>query len=73
MGLKTDISKVRSEHIDYPKAYLESNRKAELVDPDWQVVMKPGMRDAYIHVINTAFPAGVIRSKKPHGYSRTPV
>jgi hypothetical protein len=26
----------------------------------WQVVMKPGMMDAYTQVINSAFPEGLI-------------
>jgi multiple sugar transport system substrate-binding protein len=59
-GIKTDVSKVTGDHVDYFKMFLGVNRRVKLVPMDWLADMKPGMREAYSQVMSSAFPAGLI-------------
>jgi len=58
--LKIDPSKIRGEFAGYWKMYNAVNAVDKPAVVAWQVVMKPGMMDAYSQVINSAFPEGLI-------------
>jgi hypothetical protein len=58
--LKIDSSKITGQYADYWKMYNGVNAVANPAVMSWQVVMKPGMMDAYSQVINSAFPEGLI-------------
>jgi len=58
--LKIDPSKITGAYADYWKLYNAVNAVDKPAVLAWQVVMKPGMVDAYTQVINSAFPEGLI-------------
>jgi multiple sugar transport system substrate-binding protein len=58
--LRIDPSKVAGDFASYWKMYNAVNAVDEPAVVNWQVVMKPGMMDAYTQVINSAFPEGLI-------------
>lgn len=58
--LKIDPSKITGQYSDYWKMYNAVNAVEKPAVLSWQVVMKPGMMDAYSQVINSAFPEGLI-------------
>lgn len=58
--LKIDPSKITGSYADYWKMYNAVNAGVKPAVLAWQVVMKPGMMDAYSQVINSAFPEGLI-------------
>jgi multiple sugar transport system substrate-binding protein len=58
--LKIDPSRITGEFASYWKMYNAVNAVDQPAVVAWQVVMKPGMMDAYSQVINSAFPEGLI-------------
>jgi len=58
--LKIDPSKITGAFASYWKMYDAVNAADKPAVLAWQVVMKPGMMDAYSQVINSAFPEGLI-------------
>ena len=58
--LKIDPSKITGAYADYWHMYNAVNAVVRPAVLAWQVVMKPGMMDAYTQVINSAFPEGLI-------------
>jgi multiple sugar transport system substrate-binding protein len=57
---KIDPSKISGAHADYWRLYNSVNAVVKPVVMEWQVVMKPGMSDAYSQVMNSAFPESLI-------------
>jgi multiple sugar transport system substrate-binding protein len=58
--LKINPAKITGAYADYWKLYNAVNANEKPAVLAWQVVMKPGMMDAYTQVINSAFPEGLI-------------
>jgi len=63
-ALKTNPAKIESERPDYVAEYAKAHKDvrypATVGDGTWRRQMKPGLREAWVQVVNQALPAGLI-------------
>ncbi|MBA2451065.1 MAG: extracellular solute-binding protein, partial [Chloroflexi bacterium] len=59
-GIKTDPSKIQNDYSWYFGLYADTNKSIKPVVLNWQAMMKPGMKEAYTQIMNSAFPAGLV-------------
>jgi multiple sugar transport system substrate-binding protein len=63
-ALKTNPAKIKSERqayvAEYAKAHQGISYPSTVGSATWRRQMKPGLREAWVQVMNQAFPAGLI-------------
>jgi multiple sugar transport system substrate-binding protein len=63
-ALKTNPAKIESERPEYVAEYVKAHQNvrypATVGSATWRRQMKPGLREAWVQVVNQALPAGLI-------------